>query len=66
MTVPAVSVHRWTREEYERLAEDGFFEQEGRAPSPMGYRSRTVLGRGDTVSPLARPEVALAVDDLLP
>jgi hypothetical protein len=30
MSVSAVSVHRWTREEYERLAEDGFFGQQGR------------------------------------
>jgi len=37
-----------------------------RDPSPLGYRSRRVLGRGDTVSPLARPDVALTVDDLLP
>jgi len=185
MTVSAISVHRWTREEYERLAEDGFFGPEGRVeliegivydmspqkslhaagvrlveralsrifgdgwdvrgqmplalgddsepepdvavvagsprdyrdahpttaalivevadasvaydrkrkaplyaragipefwllvlseeklevyrdPSPLGYRSRRVLGRGDTVSPLARPDVALTVDDLLP
>jgi len=35
-------------------------------PSLTGYRSRRVLGRGDTVSPLARPDAVLAVDDLLP
>jgi len=37
-----------------------------RQPSPEGYRSRVVLGAGDTVSPLDRPEVSVAVADLLP
>jgi Uma2 family endonuclease len=37
-----------------------------RSPSPEGYRSRTVLGSSDTVSPLARPEISLRVVDLLP
>ena len=30
MAVSAVNVHQWTREEYERLAADGFFGPEGR------------------------------------
>ncbi len=30
------------------------------------YRSRSVLRTGDTISPLARPDVAIAVADLLP
>jgi Uma2 family endonuclease len=35
---------------------------------PQGglYRSRLVFHRGETISPLARPEVSIAVDDLLP
>jgi len=30
------------------------------------YRTRRIYRRGETISPLARPEAALAVDDLLP
>jgi Uma2 family endonuclease len=37
-----------------------------RDPSPQGYRSRTVLERHDTLSPLARPEVSLPVATLFP
>jgi len=37
-----------------------------RDPSATGYRTRIVLGRGDTVTPLARPGVSLRVADLLP
>lgn len=35
---------------------------------PQGglYRTRLVFHRGETISPLARPEVSIAVDDLLP
>ena len=37
-----------------------------RDPTPEGYRSRTVLGRGDVIAPLSRPEARVAVADLLP
>jgi Uma2 family endonuclease len=37
-----------------------------REPTPEGYRSRTVLGRGDTLTLLAGPTVRIAVADLLP
>ena len=37
-----------------------------RDPTPEGYRSRVVLGRGDTITPLALPEARIAVADLLP
>ncbi len=37
-----------------------------RDPSPEGYRTKMVLGRGDAVSPLALPEAAIQVADLLP
>lgn len=37
-----------------------------REPSPEGYRVKTVLHAGETVSPLALPEGSLAVLDLLP
>jgi Uma2 family endonuclease len=30
MVMPAVDVHRWTREEYERLVEDGYFRPDER------------------------------------
>jgi len=35
---------------------------------PQGglYRTRLVFHRGETISPLARPETSIAVDDLLP
>ena len=34
-------------------------------PGPDGYRSVTVLGRGDTVAPAAFPDVRITVDDVL-
>jgi len=37
-----------------------------REPGPAGYRSRTVLRRGDTLALLACPTAAIAVADLLP
>jgi len=44
-----------------------------RDPGPLpgrdgtfGYRSRTIARPGETTSPLARPDVSIAVDDLLP
>jgi Uma2 family endonuclease len=37
-----------------------------RDPAPEGYRSRRICRRGETISPLARPEASIAVDDLLP
>ena len=37
-----------------------------REPSPEGYRSRAVLGRGDILTPLARATAKIAVADLLP
>jgi Uma2 family endonuclease len=37
-----------------------------RDPAEGAYRSRTILRAADTVAPLARPEAALAVRDLLP
>jgi len=37
-----------------------------RDPSEATYRSRTFLRAGDKVTPLARPELSLAVGELLP
>jgi Uma2 family endonuclease len=37
-----------------------------RDPKDGVYRSRTILRAGDTISPLARPDVSIAVSDLLP
>ena len=37
-----------------------------RQPVRETYRTRLVLRRGDRISPLARPDVSVAVDDLLP
>jgi Uma2 family endonuclease len=37
-----------------------------RDPQNGVYRSRTILRTGDSVSPLARPDVSIAVADLLP
>jgi Uma2 family endonuclease len=37
-----------------------------RDPGPTGYLTTTILKRGDSVSPLARPEVSIPVADLLP
>jgi Uma2 family endonuclease len=37
-----------------------------RDPSGETYRTRLILRSGDTISPLARPEVVIAVADLLP
>jgi Uma2 family endonuclease len=37
-----------------------------RDPQSGGYRSRAVLRSGDQVSPVARPDVSLAIADLLP
>jgi Uma2 family endonuclease len=37
-----------------------------REPYPEGYRSRSVLGSGKTVSPLIVPGASIAVTDLLP
>jgi Uma2 family endonuclease len=37
-----------------------------REPTSEGYRSRTVLGRGDTLTFPAYPAVRIAVEDLLP
>lgn len=36
-----------------------------REPGPAGYRVVRRAGRGETVSPGARPDLALAVDDIL-
>ena len=35
-------------------------------PGPEGYAQHTILRRGDTVTPVALPDMELAVDDLLP
>jgi Uma2 family endonuclease len=35
-------------------------------PQNRGYRSRSVLRAGATVRPLARPEMSIAISDLLP
>jgi hypothetical protein len=51
-----IEAHRWKREEYERLAAQGFF--------PPGQR--VILREGDRVSPLSQPEAAIAVAELLP
>lgn len=32
----------------------------------VGYRSRTILKPGDTISPLAKPDASIAVESLLP
>jgi Uma2 family endonuclease len=37
-----------------------------RDPADGAYRSRQVLRRGERIAPLARPDVAIAVEDLLP
>ena len=37
-----------------------------RAPGDAGYASRTVFAAGEAVSPLAAPDAAVAVSDLLP
>ena len=37
-----------------------------REPLDGAYRSRLILRRGERISPLARPDVTVAVDDLLP
>ncbi|HEV7503748.1 MAG TPA: Uma2 family endonuclease [Thermoanaerobaculia bacterium] len=37
-----------------------------RDPQGALYRTRLVFHRGETISPLARPEISIAVDDLLP
>jgi Uma2 family endonuclease len=37
-----------------------------RDPSPSGYQTRFVLKRGDSVSPLAKPDASIPVADLLP
>jgi Uma2 family endonuclease len=37
-----------------------------REPTPESYGSQIVLSAGEAVSPLARPEVSIAVADLLP
>jgi len=36
------------------------------APGPQGYARHEILRRGDKVSPIALPDVELAVDELLP
>jgi len=36
-----------------------------REPSPDGYASVDVVGRGGSVSPSAFPDVSVAVDDVL-
>lgn len=37
-----------------------------RDPVDGAYRTRLVLGRGELIAPLARPEASIAVEDLLP
>ena len=37
-----------------------------RDPVDGAYRTRQVLGRGERIAPLARPEAAVAVEELLP
>ena len=37
-----------------------------RDPGAAGYRTVLMRGPGETIAPLARPEAAIAVDDLLP
>jgi hypothetical protein len=73
MATSAVDVHRWTREEYERLVDDGYFGPDERVelvvyrePRNGAYPSRTVLKAGDSVSPLACPEASLLVANFLP
>jgi Uma2 family endonuclease len=45
------------------LAADGVVEVY-RGPSPDGYAGMTLHGAGQTVSPLASPDVSFAVTDL--
>ena len=35
-------------------------------PTGHGYRSKVIYMRGETIAPLAEPEGAVTVDDLLP
>jgi Uma2 family endonuclease len=37
-----------------------------RDPQEGAYRSRRIYRRGEAISPAARPEASVAVDDLLP
>ena len=36
-----------------------------RDPTPRGYASSRVLGRGESITVLAFPEIVLAVDEIL-
>ena len=76
-TYPIRNRH-WTRKEYDELIKSGFFDEDEpievyREPGPdrsaeFGWRFLDVqaLRRGTTIAPLARPDVTVAVADLLP
>jgi len=71
MATLAKEFRHWTREEYERLVAEGFFQPDERLevmrdPQNGVYRWRTLLRAGNTVSPPERPEMSIAVTDLLP
>jgi hypothetical protein len=51
MAIPAVDIHRWTREDYERMAKAGLFR---------------LLRLDESVSPLFSPASAFAVASFFP
>ena len=57
---PPAGAYRFTRAEYHRMGELGFFE------GATGYQSKQTLGDCDSISPLAAPSGSIRVADLLP
>ncbi len=70
---PAAETCRWRRDVYARAVEAGVLGADDRLelevyrhPAGDDYRDVTVLGAGETVTPLAAPAATIAVSDLLP
>lgn len=67
MSRPTIRRERLSRVEYERMIEAGREPAASESyPLGWGYRLVTVLGPTDSVSPLAAPQAAISVSDLLP
>ena len=62
MTTYPVRTRQWTRKEYDRLVEIGVLHED----EPIELIGGELIIAEPKGSPLARPEVSIAVADLLP
>jgi hypothetical protein len=57
--------HRFTVDEYHRMADAGILTEDDRVPRDRAFTDRQTLGRDATVSPLHRPNLVIPVAQIL-